>query len=197
MTEAAGFSDREAAIFDDEPDHGLREPAIRDAWHSLLLAQLPSAPARIVDIGCGTGTLAVLLASAGYEVHGVDRSSQMVARARAKALAAGVALGLAIADVARPPFASRSVDAIVCRHVLWAVDDIDDTLLNWSYLLCPTSVLVLIEGRWSTGVGLASEEIVGALERLGRRAHVEQLADERLWVRAVEDDRYLVVSQAT
>ncbi len=36
------FWDAEAAAFDDEPDHGLRDPATREAWRQLLAAHLPA-----------------------------------------------------------------------------------------------------------------------------------------------------------
>ena len=36
--------DAEAATFDDEPDHGLRDPATRAAWFELLTAHLPELP---------------------------------------------------------------------------------------------------------------------------------------------------------
>jgi len=41
---------------------------------------------RILDLGCGTGGHALILAKRGYEVTGVDRSSTMLALARRKAL---------------------------------------------------------------------------------------------------------------
>ena len=66
--------DREAETFDAAADHGLSDPACRAAWRSLLLEHLPPAPARVADLGCGTGTLALLLAEEGYEVTGVDFS---------------------------------------------------------------------------------------------------------------------------
>ena len=37
-----------------------------------VLSQLPPAPARVLEIGCGEGALALALADAGYEVIGVD-----------------------------------------------------------------------------------------------------------------------------
>jgi SAM-dependent methyltransferase len=42
------------------------------------------AGASILDAGCGTGSLALLLAASGYRVTGVDYSPEMIARARAK-----------------------------------------------------------------------------------------------------------------
>jgi SAM-dependent methyltransferase len=55
-----------------------------------LIEQLLSVYGReqsnsILDLGCGTGSHAIELARRGYEVVGVDRSSGMLAKARAKA----------------------------------------------------------------------------------------------------------------
>ena len=71
----------EAASFDDQPDHGLADPRTREAWRDLLLEVLPTAPARVADDGCGTGTLTRLLTDEGYAVDGLHlsqwRSSQV------------------------------------------------------------------------------------------------------------------------
>ena len=45
---------------------------------------------KILDIGCGTGRHAIELAKRGYRVTGVDLSESQLARAREKALGAGV-----------------------------------------------------------------------------------------------------------
>ena len=57
VTEEAGYWDSQAATFDHEPDHGLLDPQVRQAWRRLLLAELPAAPAAIADLGCGGGRL--------------------------------------------------------------------------------------------------------------------------------------------
>jgi precorrin-6B methylase 2 len=49
--------DAEAARFDEEPDHGLRDPEVRACWRTLLLSALPPAPARVADLGAGTGSI--------------------------------------------------------------------------------------------------------------------------------------------
>jgi len=53
---------------------------------------MPPAPVSIVDFGCGTGSLAVLLALAGYQLRGLDLSDRMVAAATHKAASSGVRL---------------------------------------------------------------------------------------------------------
>ena len=63
---------------------------MRAAWRDLLLGVLPASPADVVDLGCGTGTLAVLLAEHGYAVDALDFSPAMVRLATAK-VASGAA----------------------------------------------------------------------------------------------------------
>lgn len=47
---------------------------------------------RIIDVGCGTGTVALALARKGYAVFGIDESVEMLAMARNKALAANLSV---------------------------------------------------------------------------------------------------------
>lgn len=55
----------------------------------------------VLDLGCGTGSHAIPLAQRGYNVVGVDRSAEMLARAREKAnsLALGDTLSLHRCDI--------------------------------------------------------------------------------------------------
>ena len=76
--------DAEAPAFDDEPDHGLREPAVREAWAARLRDWLPGRACDVLDVGCGTGSLSLLATEQGHRVTGVDSSTAMVALARAK-----------------------------------------------------------------------------------------------------------------
>src|SRR5690242_3544822 len=115
--------DAAAATFDDEPDHGLRDPAVRAAWADVLLPNLPAAPARVADLGCGTGSLSVLLARAGYAVTGLDLSGRMVAATRAKAHRAAVSITVRQGDAATPPLAHAAFDVVLARHVLWVFTD--------------------------------------------------------------------------
>jgi len=189
------YWDEQAAAFDEEPDHGLRDPAVRAAWAELLRARLPPTPAAVVDLGCGTGSLAVLLAQAGYDVRGLDLSDRMVAAAAAKAATAGVAADFRQGDAAVPPYPAGSADVVLARHVLWALPDPDAALRRWVGLLAPGGVLVLIEGRWSTGAGIAAGACRELVLRHRRAAVLERLDDPALWGHEIDDERYVVVSE--
>ncbi len=185
--------DAEADTFDEPADHGLRDPAVRKAWRDLLLRNLPEPPARVADLGCGTGTLSVLLAEAGYQVDGLDFSPRMIELAERKARGVDGARFLR-ADAFEPPLPEATFDAVLCRHVLWAMPDPALALARWVRLLAPQGRLLLVEGRWSNDAGLSAEQTVRLVEESGRAASLTRLTEAAYWGRTIDDDRYLVVS---
>ncbi|MFF4960897.1 class I SAM-dependent methyltransferase [Streptomyces sp. NPDC001222] len=187
--------DRAAAGFDDEPDHGLRDPVVREAWAARLGEWLPARPGDLLDLGCGTGSLSLLAAERGHRVTGVDLSPAMLALARAK-LAGHDAVFL-VGDAASPPVGERLFDAVLVRHVLWALPDPGRALRHWRQLLRPGGRLVLVEGVWGTvsPVGIPAERLTALLSPLAGDLRVERLSeDSRLWGKEVDDERYAVVA---
>jgi ubiquinone/menaquinone biosynthesis C-methylase UbiE len=191
---SAAYWDSQADAFDEEADHGLRDPRVRDAWRRLLLAHLPAAPAAVADIGCGTGSLSVLLAAEGYAVTGLDYAPAMLRAARAKARAAGASARFVLSDAAAPVLPPASFDVVLARHVLWAMPDADAALAAWLRLLLPGGTLVLVEGHWFTGTGLTTAEASRAVLRHRDDATITALDDPLLWGGPVSDERYLLVS---
>jgi SAM-dependent methyltransferase len=186
--------DAQAATFDDEPDHGLRDPLVRDAWRSLMVSVLPPVPSRIADLGCGTGTLSMLLAELGYAVDGVDISPEMVRRAQAKA-GSFPGTGFVIGDAGAPALPEATYDVVLCRHVLWALDDQPSVVSRWVHLLAPDGRLVLVEGSWSTGAGLTTSQTVALVEGAGLAAEPRALDDPAYWGGPIDDERYVVVGR--
>lgn len=185
--------DAEAVTFDDAADHGLRDDRVRRAWRDLLVSALPPAPARVADLGCGTGTLSLLLAAEGYAVAGLDFSPRMIRRARAKAEELS-GVSFVEADASDPPLHTASYEVVLCRHVLWAMPDPLLALRRWIALLVPGGRLVLIEGRWFNGAGLSAAETVALVEATGRKATVRPMPETIFWGREIDDERYLVTS---
>lgn len=184
-----------APSFDDAPDHGLHDSAQLAAWTALLKGALPSSAGAILDIGCGTGSLSMILAGLGYEVTGIDLSPAMLALAEAKAIGAGHAIKFHAMDAAYPQLPPQHFDAMVCRHLLWALPDPDQVLQRWILLLKPGGRLLLIEGYWHTGAGLPAQEIVEALPDSLTNVVVQNLSDQAdLWGGAVTDERYLITA---
>jgi ubiquinone/menaquinone biosynthesis C-methylase UbiE len=195
--------DAVAAGFDDAPDHGLRDPGVRAAWARRLEGWLPSPPADVLDLGCGTGSMALLAVEAGHRVVGVDRSARMVELARVK-LAGWPAATVLAGDAADPPVAGRTFGAVLVRHMVWALPDPRTALRRWVRLLEPGGRLVLIEGRWrvpngaegdDAWAGLTAETLAAAVAPLVARHRVERLPDPALWGRPIDDERYALLAE--
>ncbi|MBT3151799.1 class I SAM-dependent methyltransferase [Streptomyces sp. CHD11] len=193
-TDGAGWDVR-AASFDEQPDHGLRDPEVRAAWAGRLRSWLPGRAGDVLDLGCGTGSLSLLAAEQGHRITGVDRSPAMVALAREK-LAGRDAVFLT-GDATAPPVGGERYDAVLVRHVLWALPEPERALRHWRDLLRPGGRLVLIEGVWGTvsPAGIPADRLTALLAPAGGQVRVERLSgDAALWGREVDDERYAVIA---
>jgi SAM-dependent methyltransferase len=93
------FGERVAATYDD--DTAISDPAVVDPVVDFLFDL--AGDGRALELGIGTGRIAVPLAQRGVPVHGIELSKAMVARLQAKPGAEGI--GVTIGD-----FASTRVD---------------------------------------------------------------------------------------
>jgi 2-polyprenyl-3-methyl-5-hydroxy-6-metoxy-1,4-benzoquinol methylase len=194
LQQARRYWDAAAATFDDEPDHGLQDTGVRQAWVELLTSLLPTQRAAILDVGCGTGSLSLILAELGHQVVGIDLSAAMIALAQAKS-AEDQPIEFYVMNAAAPQFPSQSFDVIVCRHLLWTLPDLPQIVQRWSDLLKPAGRMILIEGFWHTGGGLHAPEVVAALPASLARVSVRDLSSaDALWGKPVADERYAVVA---
>ena len=194
LIESQTLWDNAAATFDCEADHGLGDPETRQAWQRLLLQLLPPPPAMILDLGCGTGSLSLLMAEEGYQVSGGDFSEQMLIQARAKATHNGQRIDFHLMDVANPQLGEHKFSVVLCRHVLWALPEPEVVLQRWAKLLLPGGKLVLIEGFWMTGAGLPANTLVAMLPPPFTVEVVNLSEQSVLWGHAVNDERYVVVA---
>ncbi len=70
-------------------------------------------PRAVLDLACGTGAMAELMARKRWPVIGVDLSADMISHARAKARAAGLPIEYLVQDAARLDLGGRTVDLCV------------------------------------------------------------------------------------
>ena len=70
---------------------------------------------RVLDVGCGTGVVAVTAARAGASVVGLDLTPALLARAKENADLAGVSIEFLEGDVEDIPFDDASFDAVVSQ----------------------------------------------------------------------------------
>ncbi|HEV2780508.1 MAG TPA: class I SAM-dependent methyltransferase [Actinophytocola sp.] len=149
---ALDLPDDEASLIDEKYHDGEAEiydsyceiPRYREA-ESWIVPWLDTAvPAGIVlDVGTGTGRVAAALQRPDRRLIAVDRSVEMLARARARLdPRRSVALR---SDARTLPIASGSVDAAVCSGVLHHLPHWPDAVLELARTLRPGGRLVVRE----------------------------------------------------
>ncbi|MFC3086784.1 class I SAM-dependent methyltransferase [Tabrizicola soli] len=144
------WSDR-AATFDQDPGHKIAVGAERAAWMGLFRRHLGAAEGRrLLDLASGTGEIALLCHDLGYRVTGLDWAEPMLARARAKAAAAGVPVAFLQADAERTMLPAASQDVIVTRHLVWTLVDPQAAFAEWFRVLAPGGRLLVVDGDFVT-----------------------------------------------
>ena len=122
--------------------------------------QLPAAPARVLDVGCGQGELTTALATAGYDVLGVDPVAphgELFRRVRLEEL-----------DPADGPF-----DAVVSSLALHHIRDLGHALDLVVALLRPGGVLVVDEMAWDRADEPTLDWLYGQRRALAAAGHGE------------------------
>jgi SAM-dependent methyltransferase len=89
-----------------------------------------------LDAGCGAGTYARAMASAGQEVIGLDYSLPSLLKARERSTSASI-VWLA-ADVTRLPLAPASCDGAICFGVLQALSNPDHAIRELARVVRPS-----------------------------------------------------------
>ncbi len=156
----------DAPTYDDSAGHAASDPVEAAAWRNALARTLPPVPARVLDIGAGTGAMSLLAAELGYDVTALDLSDGMLSKARAKAVERGLDLTFVHGPAEEPP--SGPFDAVMERHVAWTLPDPVAAMRAWRDVVRPGGRLVLFEGSWA-GEGpwvAAKDAIASTLQRV-------------------------------
>lgn len=87
----------------------------------LAISGFEPATSKMLDLGCGTGALAVFLAKQGFDVLGVDISPTAIEEARWQAAAREVQVDFQVADVCTSNLPEESFDLITDNHFLHCI----------------------------------------------------------------------------
>jgi SAM-dependent methyltransferase len=135
------------------------------------IAAVAGTNARVLELGVGTGRIALPVAAAGCRVAGIDISAEMLRMARAKEH--GQALWLIQGAIEHLPFADGVFDATLAVHVLHLARDWRTALAEALRVLRPGGVF--IQGRdWRD-----PQSCVGRLRSKLRETLIELLPGSR------------------
>jgi SAM-dependent methyltransferase len=136
---------------------------------AFVLAELPPQPARVLEIGCGAGELAIAVAAAGYDVLAIDPDAPMGPIFRQTTLE----------ELDEP----GAFDAVVASRSLHHIHDLDAAVERTQSLVRPGGRLILAEFAWERMDPDTADWYLGqqlALEAAGRLENVPRSLDEAL-----------------
>jgi ubiquinone/menaquinone biosynthesis C-methylase UbiE len=200
-----------AAEFDQGASHGVLNETQHQAWLHLLRGLAGPAPLTVLDVGCGTGFLALRMAELGHTAVGIDLSEEMLAIARRKAEGAGLSATFRLGDAEAPPQDGAPYDIILERHVIWTLPQPSEAVRGWQALLKPGGILALIEGMFEMSDrtvypqlaaqlplygGRPGEELAAFIEAQGFvETAVRPLMDAALWLETPSRLRFMVTGR--
>lgn len=161
--------------FDSHAGHGIQSEEEKEAWKRIFQKILPEKGLSILDVGCGTGELSIVLAEMGHKVTGIDLSQKMLEIARKKTETRGFAATFEEGDAEHPPFEDASFDVVLNRHLLWTLPNPEIAVKNWGKVLRKGGKVIIIDGIWDDGsLGprlrrLAGDAVTLVLERKNPR----------------------------
>jgi SAM-dependent methyltransferase len=161
LRHASSFGAVAAAYADHRPSYA--DDAIR--W---CLAPLTASPARVADVGAGTGILTAALVRLGADVTAVEPDPDMLAEFRRRLPSVPSASGRA----EELPFPDASLDAVVAAQAMhWF--DMPRAMVEIARVLAPGGVFA---GLWNV-----DDDRVGWVEGLSQASHRKASITMRRW----------------
>jgi ubiquinone/menaquinone biosynthesis C-methylase UbiE len=151
-----------------------RSPGFQDLRNRILDLAAPQAGDTVVDVGCGTGLLALAFAERTARVWAIDSAPAMIEHLRAKARSAGLRnVESVVASAVSLPLVDETADLVVsnyCLHELRSADK-DRALAEAMRVLKPGGRLVVGDMMFSLNPMQARDRrvVVGKLRQLASR----------------------------
>ncbi|MDD1723781.1 MAG: class I SAM-dependent methyltransferase, partial [Methanospirillum sp.] len=151
--EISGVWDTYADTYDSFVSHGIQTEEEKKLWINVFLKNLPRDKEilTVLDVGCGTGAIGLILAEMGHNVTGLDLSEKMMEEGRQKAVIRRCTMRFLPGDVEDPPFPDNEFDVVISRHLLWTLPHPVKALTAWKRIIRPGGRVMVIAGIWNDG----------------------------------------------
>jgi SAM-dependent methyltransferase len=179
--------DRIALIAEEGWDHNRH-------YHPFLLRQLPARCGEVLEVGCGTGGFARLLASRADRVRALDLSPEMIRVARERSVRYPN-IAFEVVDVTSRRLPADQFDAVTSIATLHHLP-FGATLSGLSASLKPGGTLVVLDLYKRSGPTDRLLDLIAfpasSACRLAKCGHLRQRAEaRRVWVEHGKHDTYM------
>jgi ubiquinone/menaquinone biosynthesis C-methylase UbiE len=132
--------DRVAGIYD--ATRGLPDSALATITETIVTATAAGPHTRFLELGVGTGRIALPMLRFGFPYTGIDISQDMMERLKAAAPADAGNLTLVMGDVTDLPFGDAAFDVVLTVHVLHLIPEWRTVLQEIQRVLTPEGCYV-------------------------------------------------------
>ena len=125
------------------------------AWEALLRKLLVGAPGKkVLDVGCGSGFLSVLLGQMGYQVKGIDNYPMMIRLCKGTAEAYGLSdrLEFEEGEAAWMVEATDTFDIVVSRYSSFLFQMPEECMRECRRVLKPGGIFLNFDMNWMAPV---------------------------------------------
>ena len=141
------YWDKRSQTYDENRYNSQNE--VRHFWKRILKDAIRTDESlKILDVGTGTGFLALLFAEMGHDVTGMDISRGMLEKAQHNADKLKLTVDFMHCDAENLPFEDETFDIVINRHLLWTLPSPKVTIDEWSRAVKSGGKIMLIDGRW-------------------------------------------------
>ncbi|WP_315524678.1 class I SAM-dependent methyltransferase [Pseudoramibacter alactolyticus] len=121
------------------------------AWKTLIEQHLEDYQnGKILDVGCGTGFISLLLAQIGFEVIAIDNNAAMLKEAEKTSEELGFSnkITFMLKDAASMDFPDNTFDAVVSRHAFWLFNNPKKVYAEWYRILKSGGCMLNLDANW-------------------------------------------------
>ncbi|GAB7039609.1 MULTISPECIES: class I SAM-dependent methyltransferase [Catenuloplanes] len=153
---------RRAPSYDEYVQRPERFARDQEVWAGIWRDALGAGARDVLDVGTGSGQVAMVLAGLGHRVTGIDLSEGMLEHARRHAAAMTDGPVILADDAVAPDFPPASFDAVTSRYLMWTLRHPDVAVANWARLLRPGGTVAVVDSTWFPhGLDAAPENLNG------------------------------------
>ncbi len=137
--------------YDQVQAHGVHSEQEKEMWRNTVTQILGiGEELKILDIGTGTGFLALLLAEIGHDVIGADWSKSKLEKAKQKIKNTNIPIKFVMEDAEKLSFKDNLFDAVISRHLIWTLANPEAAFKEWTRVTKHGGkVMVDVPGRHS------------------------------------------------